>query len=93
VRFLFCVLCVFDSNSRKQHVGEKKAENKGSQLSAMAHNLITQVSRDGEQAQAPKRKKKGGFFATLCCCFSSQSSDDGGYEMPVVGVRKQLFYG
>jgi len=51
----------------------------------MAHNLITQVSRDGEPAQTPKRKKKGGFFAAICCCFSSQSSDDGGYEMPVVG--------
>ena len=57
----------------------------------MAHNLITQVSRDGEPAQAPKRKKKGGFFASLCCCFSSQSNDDSGYEMPVVGVICSIF--
>jgi len=54
----------------------------------MAHNLITQVSRDGEPAQVQnsgKRKKKGGIFSVICCCFSSQSNDDMGYEMPVVG--------
>mmetsp|Transcript_5260 Transcript_5260/g.6704 ORF Transcript_5260/g.6704 Transcript_5260/m.6704 type:complete len:242 (+) Transcript_5260:160-885(+) len=40
----------------------------------MAQSIITQVSRDGEPAQAPRKKKS--CFASIFCCFRGGSSTD-----------------
>ena len=50
----------------------------------MANSMITQVGRDGEQAQAPGYRKKKSFWSSVCCCFGKDEEEDG-REMSIVG--------